>query len=590
MGKNKKQLGAITHHNGVSFRVWAPFASSVELIGSFNDWARLPMEDEGDGYWYVLVKEAEAGQEYKFVIHNGEQELFRNDPRALKVTTNMGNSVITDTEFDWEGDDFMPAPLSERVVYELHVGTFNRAGPADNGTFHDTMAKLDYLAELGINTIELMPIGSMENDHGWGYVPNFIYAIESLYGGRRDFMEFVKEAHARGIGVVLDVVYNHFGPNDGLDLWQFDGWSQDGKGGIYFYNDWRSSTPWGETRPDYGRPEVQQYILDNVRQWMQDCHLDGLRVDSTIFIRNVYGHNDDPANDLADGWKLLQQANKLARKINENAFMLAEDIGYNDYLTKATGDGGAGFSAQWEVTFPHTIREALSPVDDAYRNISAICDALDHRYNGDAFQRVLYSDSHDSAANGSKRLDEEISPGNAASVYARERSLLAATIVLTAPGIPMLFQGQEFMQGGSFNYWQALDWHKAEQFKGIVLAHKHLIALRKNIYGITRGLSGQSLNILHRNDEGKVLAYHRWDQGGAGDDVVIIINFTNKVQRDYSLGFPRDGLWKVRFNSDWKGYSPDFKDVGTADVIAEGNNGKVTLGPYAAVILSQDIG
>lgn len=589
MGKtSKKDIGAILHKGHATFRVWAPFAVGVAVTGSFNNWAQTPMASEGDGYWAMDVKKVQAGQEYKFVINTGQWEQYKNDPRSLQVTTNVGNSVVVDRSFDWHDDGFVPAPPEQQVLYELHIGTFNRSDAAVSGTFQDASEKLDYLADLGINTIELMPISSMPMDRGWGYAVDYMYAIESLYGGHQVFKEFVDAAHQRGIGVVLDVVYNHFGPGGGLDLWQFDGWSQDNKGGIYFYNDWRSPTPWGDTRPDYGRPEVRQYILDNARMWMQECHLDGLRLDSTGFIRNVYGHNDDPANDIPEAWWLLQEITSMSRKIKPGALLIAEDLGGNEYITKPPAEGGAGFSAQWEVTFPHVLRGALDTPDDAGRNLTDICSALNRCYNGNAFQRVIYSDSHDSASNGGARLNEEIAPGNAGSLYARRRSLLASAIILTAPGIPMLFQGQEFMEGGSFNDWQALDWDKAKTFAGITLAHKHLIALRKNQYGHTRGLAGQSFNILHLNQDSKVLAYHRWDQGGAGDDVIVVINVANRVQKDYWINFPRPGLWHVRFNSDWKGYSRDFKNLETPDIPVDSDSGKLTLAPYSVIILSQE--
>jgi len=166
--------------------------------------------------------------------------------------------------------------------------------------------------------------------------------------------------------------------------------------------------------------------------------------------------------------------------------------------------------------------------------------------------------------------------------------LLAAGIVLTTPGMPMLFQGQEFMQGGSFNDWQALDWAKADQFVGMVTAHKHLADLRLNRHGNTRGLTGQSLNILHCNDAAKLLAYHRWEEGGAGDDVIIICNFANRTQQNYQISFPRSGNWHVRFNSSWKGYSSDFKQVDTTDVIVETDTGGFDIAPYTILILSQD--
>ena len=589
MATNKKDIGAVLHKSGVSFRTWAPMAKSVYVTGAFNGWGRDSLESEGDGYWSVTIKHAEAGQEYKYIINTGSNELYKNDPRSLQLTTTAGNSVITDPDFDWDGDEFSPPPFHQTVIYELHIGTFYRPDLAVQGTFNNATEKLDYLKDLGVNMIEIMPINSMPNDRGWGYAANYIYAVESLYGGRHEFMAFVKAAHQRGIGIILDVVYNHFGPGDGLDIWQFDGWSQDNKGGIYFYNDWRSKTPWGETRPDYGRMEVQQYILDNVKMWLHDCHVDGLRLDSTIYLRNVEGHNEDPANDIPEGWWLMQNINTLAHKIKPGALMIAEDSSGNQFITKQRGEGGAGFSSQWEVTFPGVLRGALNAVNDSDRNLISICDMLSRNYNGDVFQRIVYSESHDSDANGGQRLNEEVSPGQAASLFARKRSLIAASIVLTAPGIPMLFQGQEFMQDGYFNDWQALDWERAEKYSGIVEAHKHLISLRRNINGISAGLSGHSLNILHLNDGSKVFAYHRWDKGGPGDDVIIIVNMSNQEHHDYQIGIPRDGVWKVRFNSSWTGYGPDFKQLGPDEVKAEHGNASFDIAPYSVLILSQNI-
>lgn len=588
MPAHNKDIGAFLHGKGATFRVWAPFAKGVAVSGAFNNWGRDALESENNGYWSGEIKHAEPGQEYKFVITTDSGEVFRNDPRSLQLTTNQGNSVLVDPSFDWGDDKFELPSFNKQVIMELHVGTFNRPDPSVSGTFASVSEKLDYLAELGVNMIELMPIGSMPDDRGWGYATDYIYAVESLYGGRRELLELVRAAHQKGIGVILDVVYNHFGPGAGLDLWQFDGWSQDGMGGIYFYNDWRAETPWGQTRPDFGRQEVRQYITDNVRMWLSECRIDGLRLDSTIYLRNVKGHNNDPGNDIPDGWSMLQDITSVAKKIKPGAILIAEDSSGNDYITKKREDGGAGFSAQWEVTFPHTLRDALGVVHDGDRNIFGICDLMKRYYNGDAFQRIIYSDSHDSDANGSQRLSEEISPGEAGSIFARKRSLLAAGIVLTAPGIPMLFQGQEFLQEGYFNDWQALDWDRAEKFKGIVTAHKHLIDLRKNAHGNTAGLAGHSFNILHCDNDNKLLAYHRWDKGGKGDDVVAILNFSNRELEDYKLPLPKDGAWKVRFNSGWHGYSPDFKDQDSPDISADHGQGTVRLAPYSLLILSQD--
>ncbi len=563
-------------------------ADNVAVTGTFNGWSETPMASELDGYWAVTVPGAVAGQEYKFVIRRGKDTLYRNDPRALHFTISAGCSVISEHTFDWGDDDFVPPPREQQVIYELHVGTFSRPDAATTGTFKDVIAKLDYLAGLGVNMIELMPIGSMLADRGWGYAIDYIYAVESLYGGRYGFLQFVKAAHARGIGVILDVVYNHFGPDEKLDLWCFDGWQQDGYGGIYFYNDWRAETPWGNTRPDFGRPEVQQYILDNVRMWLHDCRVDGLRVDSTIFIRNVKGHNEAPATDLPEGWQLLQDMTSLGRKLKPAAVTIAEDVGANGYLTKSVHEGGAGFSAQWELGFPQALREALGSNDPANVHLTGICGELGRRYNDDVWQRVIFTDSHDSAANGSARLNEVIAPGKSAGLFARQQSLLAATLLLTAPGVPMLFQGQEFMMGGSFNDWQGLDWNLAETHAGVVEAYRRLIALRKNSEAVTAGLLGQGCNLFHVDEDNKVLAYHRWRGGGPKDDVVVVVNFGGRAHSVYGLSFPRDGLWRVRFNSASQAYAPDFGGTVVPDVHVTSGGAELVLPPATALILSQD--
>lgn len=586
--KPKKDVGARVLSHGVSFRVWAPFAEAVAACGSFNNWAEHPLESEGDGYWYGLVEEAQAGQEYYFMITHGGNKFQRNDPRALHFITSSGNSVVVSTDFDWEDDNFKPIPPEEQVIYELHVGTFNRPDPAISGTFRDVCDKLDYLKELGVNMIELMPISTMLADRGWGYAIDYIYSVESLYGGRYGFLQFVKAAHTRGIGVVLDVVYNHFGPDEALDLWQFDGWSENNKGGIYFYNDYRAETPWGSTRPDFGRFEVRQYILDNIKMWMHECRVDGLRVDSTIFIRNVKGYNNDPSNDLPEGWLFLQELTTLAKKINPAVLTIAEDVADNEYIVKPVTGGGAGFKAQWELGFPHALREALRSTDPTQVNLTELVGELGRSYNGDPFSRINFIDSHDSAANGSARLNEVIAPGKADGLFARQQQLIAATLLLTVPGIPMLFQGQEFMEGGSFNDWRGLDWDKAERYVGIVHAFTDLIALRKNVEGVSKGLTGGNINLIHMDENNKVIAYHRWKDGGPKDDVVVIVNFGSKLHQSYTLSLPRNGAWTVRFNSTLDGYSADFKDILVAGAVVENGATTLTIPPNCALILSQD--
>jgi len=443
---HREGMGAIVHEGGVAFRIWAPHADRVFVTGSFNDWAddADPMTREDGGTWYADLAHAKVGDEYRFRILNGELELSRIDPCAREVTSSIGNGVIVDPDYDWEGDDFRMPAWNELVIYEMHIGTFHRPDEDEPGTFADATLKFDHLKRLGINAIQIMPAAEFAGDISWGYNPAHIFAIESAYGGPRAFKDFVKAAHRAGFAVILDVVYNHFGPSD-LDLWQFDGWSENDKGGIYFYNDWRSETPWGDTRPDYGRPEVRSFIRDNALFWLEEYHVDGLRFDMTLYIRTVRGDEGDPGDALADGWSLMQWINDEIEDRFPGRIAIAEDLRDKAEITAPTGDGGAGFGAQWDARFVHPIRAALIAHEDEARSMAQVAAAIAHTYDDDAFRRVIYTESHDEVANGRARVPHEIAPGDPSHWAAQKRSTLGAALMFTAPGIPMLFQGQEFL-------------------------------------------------------------------------------------------------------------------------------------------------
>ncbi|MEO5949077.1 MAG: alpha-amylase family glycosyl hydrolase [Candidatus Saccharimonas sp.] len=581
----KKDLGVSLHGNKAEFRVWAPFAKSVALIGTFTPDGPIPLESEKDGYWSKAIADVFPGHTYRYQIETADDRTIqKNDPRARAITSSdNGFSVVVDNEFEWDDTQFIAPPKSQQIIYELHIGTFNRPDPATTGTFETAIEKLDYLKNLGINMIELMPITSMAYSNGWGYAPNYIYSVESMLGGRYGLMSFVKACHERGIGVILDVVYNHFFGD--TDLWQFDGWSENDRGGIYFYNDERGDTPWGG-RPDYGRPEVRQFFLDNVTMWLSEYRLDGLRIDSTIYMRNTAGHDNDPAHDIPDAWYLLQDIVKLGHKINPHAIMIAEDFACTPFITKSREDSGCGFDAQWELGYPHALRDALGLTGS--QNLDGIRYELEHAYNGDAFEKIIFSDSHDTAANGSVRLSEAAAPERPASLNARQMTLLADAVTLTGPGIPMLLQGAEFMQEGAFNDWQALNWEHVTKHQGIIEAHQHLIRLRLNHYGNTAGLLGQSTALFHRDDTNHIIGYHRWDKGGANDDVIVIANFSGHAFEDYSLQLPRAGAWTTRFNSTWRGYSADFRERDWSGVTTdEQRSAHISIAPYSVYILSQ---
>jgi 1,4-alpha-glucan branching enzyme len=595
-------MGAIPRAEGVTFRVWAPHAEKVYVIGSFDGWneTSTPLVNEQNGYWSTDVPGAKAGDEYRYVIHAPADwslpPISRIDPYARKVTNSAGNGIIYDLEaFDWGADIFSIAPWNELIIYEMHIGTFHVKEEGRPGTLDSAVEKLPYLKELGINAVEVMPIMEFAGDFSWGYNPSHPFAIAGIYGGPDAFKRFVKAAHEQGIAVIADVVYNHFGPSD-LDLWRFDGWSENDKGGIYFYNDRRSQTPWGETRPDYGRGEVRRYLCDNALMWFEEYHADGLRWDAITYIKNILGSDSSPADDIPDGWSLMQWINDEIRQRFPGRISIAEDMKVNAWVTQSSGAGGAGFNAQWDSEFINPVRQSIIARDDGLRNVDAVSRAIGFQYDEDVFRRVIFTESHDEVANGRARVPEEIWPGRVDSWFSKKRSTLGAALVLTSPGVPMLFQGQELLEDRWFQDKVPIDWTRTGDEGGILKMYRDLIALRRNLRGMTRGLCGQKFQIYHVDHEAKLIAFHRWDVAGPHDSVVVVVNMTNQNRDGYVIGYPRAGLWITRFNSDSYNYGPNFANHPTPDVEtrAEGTDGlpcsgEISIGPYTVVIYSQDV-
>lgn len=586
-----KKMGAtILDGGGVAFTVWAPHATAVSVVGDFNEWDKSahPLVREGD-VWSGVAAEATVGSEYKFVLQTEQGELAKNDPVALAMTHSSGSSIVVDhSAFDW-GDDrsFVLPTWNALVIYEMHLGTYFRGEDKESpGTFADSIERLDHLVSLGINAIELMPIGEFAGEISWGYNPSAPYSVESDYGGVDGLKHFVKTCHERGIAVILDVVYNHFGPSD-LDLWQFDGWQENEKGGIYFYNDWRSWTPWGESRPDYGRAEVREYIRNNALMWLDDYHVDGLRIDMSFYIRAV-----DDGRDIPEGWSLIQWINDDIRKAHPGAIVIAEDLRSNEWLTKSTGEGGAGFGSQWDEQFVHPVRSLLTVQNDEERSIDLLIQAMKFRYNGDAFQRVVYTESHDETANGKSRVPTEVDEYEQQGYWARKRSVLGACLVMTAPGIPMIFQGQEMLTTGHFSDSAELRWENATEQAAVVQLYRDLIALRTNRNGNGCALMTQDLEVMHANYLEKILVFSRGnDEEGY---FVVVVNLSNRAWDDYRFPLPHGGRWRLLFKADAPVYG---EQSGAADetgsIEAEERpmdgrtfSGAIGVGSYDCLILA----
>jgi 1,4-alpha-glucan branching enzyme len=605
-------LGATLHSDGTTtFRVWAPF---VDNVGVKIDGRTVPLAQEpghtdpADTTWAGTVPGTKAGDTYSYVIGLGGTTREYSDPRAQQLTgfelpngfglptnVNAPQSVLIDPNFSMP--DFTEPTFNSMVIYELHVGTFNN-------TFAGAVQKLDYLKDLGINAVELLPIAQnllfanhTPADHDWGYDQVQFFAIKSKYGTPQDFKEFVKQCHQRQIAVIVDVVYNHLIDNNLLT--GFGGFTtSEIPGGIFLYGGDRAGTGFGP-RPDYGRPQVRQYINDNALLLLRDYGVDGLRFDDTIDIR-TFG----PARTTNDqGIELLQQTNSSYRNTDPKQpgkITIAEDLQSSGDVTQQSGPIGLEFNSQWDDTMVNTLRDVVTRVNDSDRDMGAVQGVVAEKIGSDVFSRVIYTENHDQVGHppGQSRLPALIDTNNNESVFAKKRSTLAAAIMLTSPGIPMIFQGQEMLETRAFGFTTPtnMNFSRADDpsVKGIVQLYRDLIALRRNLKGTTAGLTGQNLNIFHVDNGNKTLAYHRWANGGASDDVVVVANFSNAPQSNLNIGFPRGGLWHVVFNSGASVYDPGFTNGDSFDTTANAGgkdglnfNANVGVGAYSVVIFSQ---
>jgi 1,4-alpha-glucan branching enzyme len=578
---------------GVTFRVWAPNATSVHVPGTFNSWSTTatPLYQEQtdgvvDGIWSVDVPGVTDGSQYKYYINN-DGGIWKHDPRARFVTAagtaSGANDIVYDpSAFNWNGDSLNPPALNDLFVYELHMGTFPSSSAPSR--FIAATNKLDYLRSIGVNAVEVMPIAEFGNSgNSWGYDPAQMFAADnSQYGGPDGFKTFVQACHARGIAVLLDVVHNHYGP-DLLDMWNFDGWSGSnslGGGGIYFYESDTNLeiTPYGDTRPNFSSNQVCSFIQDNFTMWLAECHVDGFRWDTP----NLMMH-DNLNNYIPAAGNLIQAINDMIHSNYPGTISIAEDV--YDYI---------GFDSTWDTSYPFTVTPVLTNTVDADRDMTVIANAVQYnvRYGGTASSaRVSFLESHDvvGAMNGGVRLVTAIDAATPNSYRARKLSTLGATVTLTAPGVPMIFQGQEMLENQSFASGLLVDWSKTNTYSYIVQLYRDLIGARRDLKGYTPGLEGDQCSMLQVDNVNKLIAFHRWKSADTNQDAVVIANFTDATRSSYALHLPSPGNWYIHFNSDSTNYGSDYGNVGSPVVAASGNppSASINIGPYSALILSR---
>lgn len=331
---------------------------------------------------------------------------------------------------------------------------------------------------------------------------------------------------------------------------------------------------------------MRRFIQDAALFWLESYGVDGLRWDMTLEVRNALGGETDDAHDLPDGWSLMHWVNEQIAERLPGRITIAEDLRLKDEITAPTAEGGAGFDTQWDADFVHPVREVLTVADDDARSMAAVVGALTKSNNGDPFRRVVYTESHDKVANGKSRIPHEVDRGDQRGWFAQKRSTLGAALIFTAPGIPMIFQGQELLQGNWFDDTVPMGWAQQGEFRGIVRLFSDLTDLRLTVSASRE----RGVDLPFADDKRKIVAFRRF-VGDGSPDVPIALNFRANAAQDVTIALPK-GYGSLRLNSDWSGYSDDFGSYSSRDIQAadstDAANGSFSIDPYSALVFIRD--
>lgn len=562
-------IGAtLTSDGGAVFKFWAPSATTATLRGIFNGWGETLLNTDGNFWWVHLPGGSMPvfpSDEYKFYFaERGAAGLdaWQRDPRDRSYTpASSGNSLVIDsTAYVWNDAGFNPPPFEEMVIYEMHIGTFSGLNDGLNrmGRYRDVVdTHVDHLLKLGVNVVELMPVHEFDGFNSWGYNPTNVWGVEESYGespqtGPDDLKYMVDKLHQAGIAVIADVVYNHLS-GSGNYLWCYD------SGQIFFDGDCTSGyvdTPWG-AQSDFDRNEVRDYYAQSLLYWLEEYHMDGFRVDATAFMRDTGGFPQGQPS----GWSLMQRFNNEVDNRAINKIMIAEELPDTTAVTNPVGLGGAGFDSQWHDHFIDTLRGQVITASFGDPNMGAIKNAIDAGSYPDKRRLVRYVESHDEAGN-EERLPQAIDNIDPQSIYAKGRSKMAMGVTMMAPGIPMFFQGSEWVEESDFDSQAAyrLDWNKAVSRAGLVQFFSDLTSVRKANCSL-RADSG--FEVHHVDDGANVLAMQRFDLSG---NVIVVVASLNNNDINHRIGFPQAGTWYELLNSQASVY----------DGNGTGNGGQIT--------------
>jgi len=564
LGAHKRRIDGI---DGVHFATWAPSAERVSIVGDFNGWdgRRHPMQSRGgNGVWELFIPGLDHSALYKYEIRNRDsgEVLSKTDPYAqqMELRPRTASVISEQSAFDWQDNrwltlrkssDWLHAPMS---IYECHLGSWQRDDENQFLNYRELAHRLvDYVKEAGFTHIELMPITEHPLDASWGYQTTGYFAPTRRFGTADDFRYFVDYCHQQGVGVLLDWVPAHF-PKDEHGLARFDG------SALYEHEDPRRGEhrDWGTLIYNYGRNEVKNFLISNALFWIEEFHIDGLRVDAVASMLYLdYSREDGDwlpnqhgGNENLEAIAFMRELNTATHELHPGSVIMAEESTAWPQVTRPVDLGGLGFSMKWNMGWMHDSLAYMSkdPVHRHYHH-DKLTFGLLYLFS----ENFILPFSHDEVVHGKGSMLNKM-PGDEWQRFANLRLLY--TYMFTYPGKKLLFMGCEYGQGNEWNHDQPLDWYLLQY--PLHAGVKRLIGDLNRLYTQQSALHHYDFDhdgfewISCNDTDQSVLAYMR---KSGNDTIIVVLNFTPVVRHDYRVGVPAAGEYEVLFNSDSNYYA-----------------------------------